>query len=107
MPTESSGYELMKKMSGLLACTARTGEVGGAERVAAVVDDLEPRLLDILVGAVGDEPRRLAVGGDHRQRLGLRVLRHRHLEEALAERGLGVGPGRMHGEIARILELGV
>src|SRR5438552_11056569 len=97
----------MKKISGLAACAARTiGEKsGGVEGVAAVMDDLQPGCLRVLVNSVGDEPRCFPVSGNDGNGLGLRALLGGDLEKARAVSRLRVGPCRMHGEITRVLEL--
>ena len=83
------------------------GEVGRVERIAAVMDDLQPGLFDVLVDTIGNEPRRLAVGSDDGNGLGLRALLGCDLEKALAVSRLRVGSCRMHGEVARIFEFSV
>ena len=82
-------------------------EVGRRRRIALVVDDLEAGRLGVLARAVGGVAREFLVGGDDRDGLRLRVLRHRDVEEALGEGGLRVRPRRDHREIVRVVELGV
>ena len=57
--------------------------VGRGRRVGLVIDDLQPGLLRQHARAVHRVVRELRIGADHRQRLRLRVLRHRGGEEAL------------------------
>jgi hypothetical protein len=64
-------------------------------------------LLGVLAGTVAGIARELLVGGNHRDRLRLRVLRRRRLEEPFREGRLGVRAGRNHGEEFRVLELAV
>ena len=77
-------------------------------RIGLVVDDLQSGLLRQHARAVHRVVRELRVRADHRQRLRLRVLRHRRGEEALGKALLRLrSAGRREGEVFRVLELGV
>ncbi len=78
-----------------------------ARRIVLVVDQPEAVLLELLAGALGRALGELGVGGEDRDRLRLRLLRRRHLEEALGEGVHAFLPDRDHREVFRIVVLAV
>src|SRR5215469_4812127 len=82
-------------------------EVGGRRRIALVVDDLEAGRFDVRARAFRGVDREFGIGCRDRDRLRLRVLRNGGFKETLARRYLRGRPQRDHGEVFRIVELGI
>ena len=93
----------------MAACSARIDrrEIGRAGREGLVVADLEAVFLRVLPRALAGVAREFGVLGGERQRLRLRILFRRDLEEPFGERFSRRLAGRQHREVFRVMELAV
>ena len=82
-------------------------EVGRAGWEGLVVDNLESERLGVFASAFASVARELSVLGRQCDGLRLRILCRRNLEETLGERFPRLRPGRQHGEVFRVVKLGV
>jgi len=82
-------------------------QVGRERRIALVVDGFEAGTLGVVARAVAGGLAEFRVGGDDRNGLGFRVLRHRDFEPAARKRQGALVAARDHPEVALIVELAI